>query len=171
MNLLFTHFMKRRILVGALVYGLAASSGWAAAGTRDMAREAEIEKELGQKHPELVEPFRAARIAFDKSDYAEAARLLQEVTAKAPDCDAALRRLGSCLVREGKQAEGLALCERAVALNRSAENLSTLAYSLVADRSKHRSTGRIMNGLCNCCANPATRATPPTWGISLSQRR
>jgi tetratricopeptide (TPR) repeat protein len=133
MNPLSTPLVKRRILAVALAFGLAACSGWATtANTRDMAREAEIEKELGQAHPELVEPFRAARIAFDKSDYAEAARLLQEVTAKAPDYDIALRRLGSCLVRQNKRAEGLALCERALALNRSAENLGTLAYALVS---------------------------------------
>ena len=63
--------------------------------------------------------------------------------AKAPDYDIALRRLGSCLVRQNKRAEGLALCERALALNRSAENLSTLAYALVADTSKEENRAEL----------------------------
>jgi Flp pilus assembly protein TadD len=112
MNSFFINSMTRRVLPGALAFWLGVVSGWAVPNTRDMAREAEIEKELGQNHPELVEPFRAARIAMDNSDYAEAGRLLREVTAKAPDNEVALRRLGSCLVHEGKRAEGLALCER-----------------------------------------------------------
>lgn len=149
--------MMRRILAGALAFWLAVFSGWAAASTRDLEREAQIEKELGQIHPELVGPFRAARIAFDTENYAEAGRLLREITAKAPDYDVAFRRLGSCLVREGKRAEGLALCERAVALNRSSENLSTLAYNLAVDKSgdEHRADcERALQLLRECRTKP-----------------
>jgi len=124
------------ILAGLLVFWLATSSAWAAGHTRNMEREAEIEKDLQQKHPELLESFRAARIAFDTENFAEAERLLQEIIVKVPDYDIALRRLGSCLVREGKRAEGLVLCERAVAIPRSVDNLQTLAYALITERSK-----------------------------------
>ncbi|MGO8925684.1 MAG: M48 family metalloprotease [Limisphaerales bacterium] len=157
MNSLFTTSMMRRVLLGALAFWLGVFSGWAAANSRDMEREAEIEKELEQKHPELVEPFRAARIALDNSDHAEAGRLLQVVTAKAPDYDVALRRLGSCLVHEGKRAERLALCERAVALDRSGENLYSLAYNLVAgnSREEHRADyERALKLLLECRAKP-----------------
>ncbi|HWV98194.1 MAG TPA: M48 family metalloprotease [Candidatus Acidoferrum sp.] len=149
--------MTRRILAGALAFWLTVSSGWAAAGARDMAREAQIEKELEQNHPDLVEPLRTARIAYDKEDFAEAIRLLREITAKSPDYDVALRRLGASLVRVGKRPEGLAFCERAVTLNRSAENLSTLAYCLVADQSanEHRADyERALQLLQECRGKP-----------------
>jgi Zn-dependent protease with chaperone function len=113
-----------------LAFWLTVISGWAT-GTRDVVREAQIEKELGQIHPELVEPFHAATLAFDNRNYAEADRLLRDVIAKTPDYDVALRRLGSCLVQEGKRAEGMQFCERALTLNRSPENLTTLAYNLM----------------------------------------
>jgi tetratricopeptide (TPR) repeat protein len=145
------------MLAGALALSLALGSGSVAAATRNMAREAAIEKELQQTHPELVEPLRAARIAFDKEDYAEAGRLLREITDKVPDYDVALRRLGTCLVREGKRAEGLQLCERAVTLNRSPENLVTLAYNLVGEGSKdeHREDyERALQLLRECRAQP-----------------
>jgi tetratricopeptide (TPR) repeat protein len=122
-----------------------------------MEREAEIEKDLQQKHPELLEPFRAARIAFDTENLGEAERLLREIVTKAPDYDVALRRLGFCLVREGKRVEGLVLCERSVADNRSAENLNTLAYALVAARSKDENRAdydRALQLLLECRTKP-----------------
>jgi len=128
-------FTRGRMLAGALAFCLAAGSGWAANSARNMEREAQIEKELAADHPDLVDPFRAARIAFDIGDYAEAVSLLREILLKVPDYDVALRRLGSSLVRQHKDKEGLPLCERAVLLNRSTENLSTLAYALVAEKS------------------------------------
>lgn len=127
------HFprLTKLILAGALAFCLVVPSIWAAADARDMARETQIEKELGQIHPELLEQFRAARVAYDKGDYAEAARVLREFVAKAPDYDVAWRRLGAALAWEKKRAEGVEACERALALNRSAENLGTLAFALV----------------------------------------
>jgi len=97
-----------------------------------MAREAQIEKDLEQKHPELLEIFRQARIAFDKEDYAAASQLLFEVTSKAPDYDVAQRRVGASLARQTKRQEGLKFCEKAVELNRSIDNMENLAYCLVA---------------------------------------
>jgi tetratricopeptide (TPR) repeat protein len=102
----------------------------AATNGRDMAFEARLEQELAQINPALVEPFRNARIAFDKADYAESARLLTPIIEKAPQFDAAVRRLGSSLAHSGRQQEGLAWAEKAVALKRSAPNLGTLANVL-----------------------------------------
>lgn len=99
----------------------------AATGGRDLAVEGRIEDELRKIDPALVEPFRAARIAMDKGDYAETARLLAPVVERAPAFDAATRRLGISLAQTGRQNEGLAYAEKAVALKRSAANLSTLA--------------------------------------------
>lgn len=122
-----------------------------------MERETQIENELGANHPELVEPFRAARVAFDQEDYSQAERLFREILAKLPDYDVALRRLGSCLVRENRRAEGLPFCERAVAVNRSMENLSTLAYALVAGKPKDAHPGdyqQALQLLVECRAKP-----------------
>lgn len=127
--------MTRRIFAGALACWLAAVSSWAAANTRNMQREGEIEQALAQTHPELVAPLRAARIAYDNGNYAAAESLLRNVVTNAPEYDVAWRRLGSCLTQQGKRAEGLPLCERAVTLNRSADNLTTLAFNLVVEQS------------------------------------
>jgi Zn-dependent protease with chaperone function len=124
--------MSSRIFASALALSLMVFSAAGAAGpSRDMVREVEYEQEVARTHPELLESFRAARVAYDKKDFAEAERLLRQVTAAAPESSIALRRLGSCLVHQGKRAEGLEACQRAVALKRSADNLSVLAYNLV----------------------------------------
>lgn len=122
--------MMRYVLVWGAMTWLLAGSVSGATNARDEQREAEIEKEFAQVHPELLEPFRAARVAYDNKDYAEATHLLRDITARAPDCDVAFRRLGSSLLMQGKRAEGLQFCEKAVALNRSAGNLTTLAFHL-----------------------------------------
>jgi len=104
---------------------------WAAPAGRDMAREAQIEQELARLDPSQVEPFRAGRIAMDKGDAAEAARLYAQVCRQVPGFDAAARRLGNNLVHQGQREEGLSWCRKAVTLKRSMENLSTLATCLV----------------------------------------
>lgn len=95
-----------------------------------MVREGEIEAALSRIDPSLLEPFRNARIAYDKSDYAESIRLLTPICAQLPTFDAAFRRLGASLAQQGDRAEGLRNCEKAVALDRSAANLVTLASTL-----------------------------------------
>lgn len=123
--------MKRLLLVAsfALLTILLASSTLRAAG-RDMEREAAIEKQLGLIDPSLVEPFRNARIASDKDDFATAEPLLRTVTEKAPGFDAGWRRLGSILCEQGRRTEGLQMLEHAISLNRSAANLASLAFAL-----------------------------------------
>lgn len=95
-----------------------------------MKREAEIENQVAATNSFLLAPFRAARIAFDRDDFTEAERLLTVVCRQAPDLDMGWRRLGSAQVRLGKRGEGLQNCERAVTLNRSKDNLFTLALNL-----------------------------------------
>ena len=147
------HFSKHidvmipRILKFTLVFSLAGFSLLGAVKNRDLVREAEIERELAQKHPELVEPLRAATAAYDTENYAEAARLLRELNSKAPDYDVGLRRLGSCLVRLGQREEGLQLCERAIELNRSAENLGNLAFNLARNNSEGDHSGSYRRAL------------------------
>ncbi|HLH54389.1 MAG TPA: M48 family metalloprotease, partial [Verrucomicrobiae bacterium] len=149
--------MIKFLLNSCLILCLVLISAHAAGPPRDMEREAQIESDLAAKHPELLESFRAARMAFDREDFPQAISLLRDITAKAPDYDVALRRLGGALVRQGKRDEGLQFGERAVALNRSQENLTTLAYSLIAQRSIEQNRGdyeRAMQLLRECRALP-----------------
>ncbi|HEY9247809.1 MAG TPA: hypothetical protein VIO38_01705, partial [Rariglobus sp.] len=123
--------MKRLLFVAtfALLAALLPSTALHAAG-RNMEREAAIEKQLAQIDPSLVEPFRNARIAADKNDYATSEPLLRIVIEKAPGFDAGWRRLGSQLCEQGSRTEGLRMLEHALSLNRSAANLASLAYAL-----------------------------------------
>jgi len=99
----------------------------AAIGGRNMEREAEIEVDLAKRDASMVQPFREARIAYDKDDFATAKRLLLEVTGRLPDFDPALRRLGSIMNIEGHHQDAIRYCEKAVSINRSSANLVTLA--------------------------------------------
>jgi len=97
---------------------------------RDPAKEASIEKQLEKLDPSQIPAFHEGTIAMDKGNSAEAERLFAQVYLAVPTFDPAPRRLGNLLVQDGKREEGLALCRKAVALNRSMENISTLAYCL-----------------------------------------
>ena len=97
---------------------------------RDQAKEAQIVEQLKQSHPESVGTFVAATAAYDKEDYETAVALYRSIATAAPEFDPALRRLGASLVQVGERAAGLEYCRKAVALNRSAANLGTLAHAL-----------------------------------------
>lgn len=119
-----------RVFVALVALALVSGGASAAEAGRDMTREVLIERELQRVDASLVETFRRARVAMDRGDYAEASTGYAKVHAAAPTFDPAIRRLGTSLVALGKRTEGLRLCEKAVALRRSPENLSTLAYNL-----------------------------------------
>jgi tetratricopeptide (TPR) repeat protein len=108
---------------------LYASSTLAQPG-RDMEKEKAIWAELEAVAPNSVADFKAATEAMDAQDYEKAIALYQSVREKAPDFDAALRRLGWCLVATGKTDSGFAFMERAIAIRSSPENLLSLAQSL-----------------------------------------
>ena len=116
--------MKRALLAAILAATLIPG---AVRAERDMAKEGRIEQELLAINPALVAPFREARIAIDRSDYAAAARLLGPVCDAAPNFDAAQRRLGYALSGSGRYQEGILHGEKAVAIRRDAANLSSLA--------------------------------------------
>jgi len=67
---------------------------------------------------------------MDNRDYQQAADLYREVLKQAPEFSPALRRLGSSLAGLGKTDEALALLENAVKIERSPENLISLAQVL-----------------------------------------
>lgn len=101
---------------------------------RDMAKEEKHWQELQKTAPDAVEKFKAATEALDQGNYAESAKLYNEVLEKSPEFQPALRRAGYALVGLGKRDEGMKLAQKAVDLERSPDNLISLA-SVVADQS------------------------------------
>lgn len=122
--------MIRNIFVAAALLALVALPGVSQTIQRNMKKEAMIWEQLKVIAPGSLEDFKAATTAMDSERYDEAVRLYQAVFKKAPNFDVVMRRLGMCLARQGKGDEGLALIEKAVAANRSADNVSALAQYL-----------------------------------------
>jgi Zn-dependent protease with chaperone function len=106
------------------------AQGRAAGSPRNAAHEAAITTELRARSPEAVADFEAATAALDTNDFKTAAAMYRRVLEKAPDFDAALRRLGSCLIEQGETSEGIVLEERAIAIRATPENLFSLAQGL-----------------------------------------
>jgi tetratricopeptide (TPR) repeat protein len=97
---------------------------------RNMEKEKAIWAELEKSAPKSVDDFKAGTEAMDAGNYDKAAELFLKVHQAAPDFDAALRRLGGCLVLAGKTEAGFNFMEQALAIRRSPENLISLAQSL-----------------------------------------
>ena len=97
---------------------------------REMEKERALWEQLRAVSPGAVEPFKGATAALDKGDCQEAARLYEEVVRAAPDFTPALRRRGFCLVQLGRGKEGVALLEKALGLERTPENMWSLAEAL-----------------------------------------
>ncbi len=95
--------------------------------TRDPEKEGKIENQLAAIDPSLVAIFKAGTEAMDQDDLALADSLYSLVYQKAPTFDVILRRLGGIWFRLGKTQEGIALCEKAIEINRSGYNLLSLA--------------------------------------------
>lgn len=122
--------MQRNLLL-LLLFLILPAVGWpASASGRDPKYEAAIEQQLRAQEPSLVPALRSATAAFDAQNYPEAERQMATIQARLPNWDVAARRLGSARVMLGQRANGIALIEHAVALNRSYENLISLAYAL-----------------------------------------
>ena len=107
-----------------------ASAVFARLVQRDMVKEEEITSTLRARKPEAVAIFIQATEAMDNAQYLDAITLFEKVVRLAPDFDPAIRRQGTCHVNIGEKKRGIALMERAVALNRSSDNLIALADKL-----------------------------------------
>ena len=98
---------------------------------RDQEKEQRFEKQLASVNPLLVEHFKMATKAMDENNLYVADSLFSIVYAGAPTFDPAIRRLGSIKVQMGKISEGLALCEKAIAINKCSDNIISYASSLL----------------------------------------
>ena len=99
---------------------------------RDPVREEPYLKDLQKIAPMSVETFKTATQSLDSGDAAKAVTLYNEVLLKAPNFEPAIRRLGYALVATGKRSEGIAMLQKTVDMNRSADNLLGLASSIVS---------------------------------------
>ena len=122
--------MSARLIFTLLCLILLPIAAAAQPSSRNMEKEQAIWKRVEALAPTALETFKSATTAMDAGNYEEAARLYEAVHKKAPQSDDVLRRLGTSLVAMGKIEDGLKFLERAVATNRSAENLSSLALYL-----------------------------------------
>lgn len=121
-----------------LLLPAAASARQAPPPGRDMEKEQKIWEQLQPIAPGSVETFKRATEAFDASNYQEAARLYAEVRKAAPDFTPALRRGGFALAATSRRGEGMALIEKAATLERTPENLGSLAQALGVTTPDHK---------------------------------
>lgn len=98
--------------------------------SRSASKERLIEQALAVTTPDAVPIFQQATAAFDRRDYVQAARLYREVLSRDPAFSPAMRRLAGALTESGRPHEGLVAAEDAVRIERSPENLFTLAEAL-----------------------------------------
>ena len=98
---------------------------------RNTPQERRIEEALTSLSPAALPSFRRATAAMDSGKHAEAEPLFREVLTAAPAFTPAMRRLGGTLIELGRDAEGLSLLRQAVQLERSPDNLLSLALGLV----------------------------------------
>jgi Zn-dependent protease with chaperone function len=95
--------------------------------SRDIIKEQKIESQLVMIVPAQIENFKAGTKAMDQNNLALADSLYSIVYINAPTFDPLIRRLGAIRLQLGKVEDGIALCKKAVSINKSAYNLLSLA--------------------------------------------
>lgn len=116
------------ILAGSL---LIVTSIFAQQSSRNQLDEDVIRKQLAEIAPKALDDFNAATEALDANDMQKAADLYKSVLKQAPDFAPALRRCGGALVQLGERFDGLEMTKKAVAVERSPENLISHAVTLI----------------------------------------
>jgi Zn-dependent protease with chaperone function len=123
------HMDSRRFSIFAVLV-LFAGSVYGQQAARDPRKEEVICKKLAAVSPAAVEAFQRGTAAMDKGDYPQAIQLYRTVAKQAPTFSPALRRLGLSLAAFGQTEEALKQLENAVKIERSPENLISLAQIL-----------------------------------------
>jgi Zn-dependent protease with chaperone function len=122
--------MCRRFLFVLVVAAMTAVAVYGQQPTRDPKREQIICDRLSAEAPQAVETFQRATVAMDNRDYSQAAELYRQVVVQAPWFSPALRRLGASVAALGRTDEAIVLLKKAVKIERSPENLISLAQVL-----------------------------------------
>ena len=120
------NLFQLRLTISSIFILLFLVPSYAQQAEREPLVEEKIVEQLRNIAPRSVDVFRSATAKMDAGDLENAVPLYRSVLENAPDFEPALRRLGSLLVATGKREEGLKLCQRAVDLSRSSENLLSL---------------------------------------------
>jgi Zn-dependent protease with chaperone function len=98
---------------------------------RDQAKEETLYQELRKTSPKSIPAFKSGTEAMDTGNYEDAVRSFNDVLKQSPDFAPALRRLGHSLIGVGKRDDGLAMIQKAIDLDRSADNLLSMAMARV----------------------------------------
>jgi tetratricopeptide (TPR) repeat protein len=121
-------YSRLSFILAALV--LWSATAYAQPPVRNSKKEQAICDKLAAVAPAAVDSFRSATAAMDKRDYQQSAQLYREVLKQAPEFTPAMRRLGFSVAGMGQTDEAIALLESAVKIERSPENLISLAQML-----------------------------------------
>lgn len=95
---------------------------------RDLNKEQKIEAQLEVINPKVLRIFKEGTIAMDQNNLKLSDSLYNIVYKEAPTFDPVIRRLGMLQLQLGNLQKGIELCEKAVAISKSAYNLLSLAY-------------------------------------------
>ncbi len=117
-------------LLVVVVILLLAPTLFAQKAVRNPQRELAIRQKLTALAPAAVPVFDQATQAMDNHEDARAEQLFRQVLQQVPDFTPAMRRLAFCVSAAGRTDEALPLVENAVKIDRSADNLISLAEVL-----------------------------------------
>jgi len=118
-------------------FALLCLSAYGQQPTRNPKIEQTICGKLAATAPQAVDPFQRATAAMDAGNYQEAAALYRQVLQQAPLFTPAMRRLGASLAGSGQIDEGLTYNQQAVKIERTPENLASLAQLLAFPAPDH----------------------------------
>jgi len=128
--------VHRRLFFAVVALFLFTVAACGQQATRDPKKEKVITDELAATAPGAVETFERATAAMDNRDSEHAAQLYSQVIAQAPVFTPALRRLGFCLAALGNTDQAVTLLKKAVTIERSPENLISLAQIMAYPNDK-----------------------------------
>jgi tetratricopeptide (TPR) repeat protein len=116
-----------RLLISCLILRALVFSSQAAGQQLNLKDEAMLADQLRRIHPVLGDAFKQGNERLRAKDYHSAAAEFQKVVNGAPEFDAPYRHLALALALDGNVEQATRTMYRAVELNRSHENLATLA--------------------------------------------
>lgn len=91
-----------------------------------------LAEDLAKRPPDIAASWNEANAAREAGNLEDAAALYVQILARAPDWSHAARRACSVRQAQRRREEALDLCRKAVAIDRSPENLTALASALLA---------------------------------------